>query len=120
MGTELDKAVAKAMGLVPCDKWRDINLGSAGGFCKTLYADSCEHESGKCYPIDVCPKYSTEWSAGGPLIEKYGIEISIGNSETKIWRARIVDYDRGITVHANQAGETPLIAAMKAIVASGN
>jgi hypothetical protein len=63
-------------------------------------------------------RYSTDWQFGGPVIEREGIELwpdsanDIKDSEPGVWFA-----------HAWQAekefdGPTPLIAAMRAYVAS--
>ena len=60
--------------------------------------------------------FTTDWSLTGPLIEKYQIELSIGNSGTLIWRAHIIEYGTEIKVLVNVTGETPLIAACRAII----
>lgn len=63
----------------------------------------CEGEQPSRYA-----KYSTDWAAGGPIIEREGIAIYLyGNSE---WNAHI----GGKEYH----GPTPLIAAMRCYVAS--
>jgi hypothetical protein len=48
-GPELDKAVADKIGMVPCDLWKTVNFGAAGG--PALQKD-CVHASGACYPIN--------------------------------------------------------------------
>ena len=61
--------------------------------------------------------FSTEWERGGPLIEQFGIELTRG------WVAHM-EQDRpqesgGILMPGTHArGPTPLIAAMRCLVAS--
>ena len=65
---------------------------------------------------------STDWNQGGPLIEKHGIEVFCNVSAEQAarfkdahpdWRACM---NRGRSVHFY--GQTPLIAAMRCMVAS--
>jgi len=66
------------------------------------------------------PPYSTDWSFGGPLIERECIELAAYDAETsqpknpEYWEATI--YQRNGPVRAE--GTTPLIAAMRCYVAS--
>ncbi|RYH22276.1 MAG: DUF2591 domain-containing protein [Alcaligenaceae bacterium] len=61
------------------------------------------------------PAYSTSWADAGPLIEKYHIHIAPMPGKGYIWCATTVnDSDRGTWVEGN----TPLVAAMRALVAS--
>jgi len=68
-------------------------------------------------PLTGCEKtrpYSTNWSQGGPLIEKYRLVIQ---PYKEIWIAGgIVSKDGNFFIY--EQGETILIAAMRAIVAS--
>jgi hypothetical protein len=62
---------------------------------------------------------STEWSQGGPIIEQEGISIhknppDVFRSDLKRWTA---DTYRNAPM-AHELGSTPLIAAMRAFVAS--
>jgi len=71
---------------------------------------------------------STDWSQGGPIIEREGIEVVRGNNlyfpkgnekgdhYESLWLARLplMDLEHGYTLH----GPTPLIAAMRCFVAS--
>ena len=47
-GPELDRLVAEALGVVPCDAWVPTSLGSAGGLA--VMSDGCPHAHGACYP----------------------------------------------------------------------
>lgn len=68
-----------------------------------------------------CP--STDWSQGGPLIDKYNIQTSYnGNgfsrSKTgKYWCAYVCK-ENGLEEKPSGGGPTPLIAACRAIVAA--
>lgn len=57
---------------------------------------------------------SSEWHDGGPLIEKYEVDVLYVGVENIGWVA-IILLDTGAV---EQAGPTPLIAACRAIVAS--
>ena len=103
IGDELDLAVAKALG-----KFAYIRPTSDGlSVCVTT-------ETGKKAVDDeyeLFLTYSTNWSQGGPLIEEYHINI--------VW------HDDGTCTAALEndpmkvyGGLTPLIAAMRAFVAS--
>ena len=84
-GAALDWAVAKCEGDEPC---------KAGG---------------------VGLRYSTDWLAGGPIIEREGINLfqrkGIAAKEGRPWLAYTA-------AHLEQEGPTPLIAAMRCYVAS--
>jgi hypothetical protein len=56
---------------------------------------------------------STDWAAGGPIIEREG--ISVCPDEIAPWCAF---FDHGTAEYAFYTGETPLIAAMRCFVAS--
>ena len=58
---------------------------------------------------DNCPEYSTDWSQGGPIIERERTEFDF-NEDTQMFHA----YDG---VHGG-VGQTHLIAAMRCYVAS--
>ena len=57
---------------------------------------------------DYALKYSTDWAQGGPIIERERIEVIIWQD---VWSAMM----RSST---QQDGPTPLIAAMRCLVAS--
>jgi hypothetical protein len=74
-------------------------------------------EQGKAFPLFVDGEpmskgdYSTEWSQGGPIIERYGIELNRYAGE---WMATLV----GRVSISEEQGPTQLIAAMRCYVAS--
>ena len=84
-----------------------------------------EPGEGTC-DINYCP--STNWSQGGPIIERMGIDVGLvisasGENERK-WKATAFgkeyedsEGDNVISIR-HQFGPTPLIAAMRAYVAS--
>ena len=61
-----------------------------------------------------CDAYapSTDWSQGGPIIEREGIDLQYQGGETDVWAADIFNADSMIY------GNTPLVAAMRCYVAS--
>ena len=64
---------------------------------------------------------STDWSQGGPLIEKYDVWLSpITDCEPSGWDADVYELDgsEGTGVRTIQGCATPLIAACRAIVAA--
>lgn len=65
--------------------------------------------------VDYRP--STDWSQGGPLIERYSLEIVFDGSRNYGWRC-VKDWCYGEVNDTYPLGETHLIAACRAIVAS--
>ena len=66
--------------------------------------------------VEICPRYSADWRVGGPIIEREFIELT----HDRGWRE---DRTFGRVWQANCSGgwwdgDTPLIAAMRAFVAS--
>lgn len=59
------------------------------------------------------PAYSTDWSQGGPIIEREGINTY--QMQDGAWQANL---DYGMVDEAIYHGPTPLIAAMRCFVAS--
>lgn len=70
--------------------------------------------AGKCLPCIVKYRPSTDWKFGGPLIEQHQIELVWDGVDGKAlwWKATHQD------IAQFQMGETPLIAACRAIVAA--
>lgn len=71
---------------------------------------------GKLYLTEGGDSYSpsTNWAQGGPLIEKYNIKIDNHVSDGWVmptqWRAKMIQMPLKV-------GETPLLAAMRCLVA---
>lgn len=61
------------------------------------------------------PRYDTDWSATGPLIEKYRIRLwTYGDEETSYWLAAAAGHREAGT---NNPGDSPLIAVCNLILA---
>lgn len=102
----------------------DLAVARKEGFIATIWKDECwlspleslrkGHEGMAKY------QPTTDWSIGGPLIEKYSIEIrknmAIGVNAKPWFACALVDGFYDGKIQGN--GETPLIAAMKALVNS--
>ena len=105
IGPALDWAVAVVEGLTEENAWTTVEIFKAiragGGYW-----------------------YSTNWAQGGPIIEREGIEINVRNwSPSPIcrlpgkyeWSARLCFVRQ---TECKQFGPTPLIAAMRCVVAA--
>jgi hypothetical protein len=95
-GAALDWAVARCEGFIKVSIWSDHI-----GVCKK---HSFEDER-RWAP-------STDWSQGGPIIERW--EIDTNKAGLRTWRAKTVSIGRLYQA----TGPTPLIAAMRCYVAS--
>lgn len=110
-GVWLDVAVAKAEGLPkPGSMVKHWVPGLAGG-----RIDASFYQPGPA-------AYSTDWRVGGPIIYRDQISVIspdvLGPPHTE-WRAEIMAILlAGLGEHAVMFGSTPLIAAMRAKVAS--
>lgn len=104
---ELDAAVARAQG------WKVVNFSEGRD---GVYSVPDDPHSFVGYLQLECPppwfRPSTDWSQGGPIIEKERIALLI-------WPAKGFTWAGQVWGHADpHHGETPLIAAMRAFVAS--
>lgn len=78
------------------------------------------------WPYRQIPEYSTRWSQGGPIIEREGVELLCNLTATEAARFTAPNvkaswqafYRSDRRTEARQFAETPLIAAMRAFVAS--
>ncbi len=95
IGPELDAAVANALGL-PTVMRDGITL---------LFTWDDRH-------LAIPDRYSTDWSQGGPIIERQQIALlaPIAQTSDDLWQA--------YAGKGSARGPTPLIAAMRAYVAS--
>jgi hypothetical protein len=101
-GTALDWAVGVAIGH---DMSKAVNYGS---YLRIPYSPEPQHT------LTFCP--STDWTIGGPIIERENISVEYGRAEfIRPWIA----YKLGLPHEDNpESGPTPLIAAMRCYVAS--
>lgn len=65
---------------------------------------------------DWLPDYSTDWAAGGSIIEREGICLHL-NSEG-LWEAWLYEFGTDGEEMGRNEAEVPLIAAMRCYVAS--
>jgi len=119
LGAELDCAVAKAMGL----RWSFVPTDPEFGMRRAL----CVAEITPNPHIDGFPVFSpsTRWEHGGPIIQRERIATAWLDSRWNAWMPGCSDQgyygEYALDVHASDAngmGDTPLIAAMRAFVAS--
>lgn len=87
-GAALDWAVAKCLGYVQDERWTHVFV--------------YQNKRGKGY------NYSTDWSQGGPIIERERLDVYGFDGEN--WCAND-------NLRATQYGPTPLVAAMRCYVA---
>lgn len=67
----------------------------------------------ECCDDPFTPMFSTDWSQGGPIIEREQLNLScLGNNKWEVWP----NYGMNDTTYCK--GPTPLIAAMRCYVAS--
>ena len=99
-GAALDWAVAK------CE-------GRGFVFGETDYTDGHTYQRGTAQATG--PHYSTDWSQGGPIIEREGVTLTQYDDYPN-WSATL--YATDYNEHARATGPTPLIAAMRCYVAS--
>lgn len=106
-GATLDYWVACAEGL-PHPRIND-------GYC-WFELPACDDDPAGA--VDAAFTPSTDWSQGGPIIERELIAIAMGADQAASpgWSAHVglIDYEEDF----EQSGPTPLVAAMRAYVAS--
>lgn len=127
-GALLDAAVAKAEGrlVTPADDhpsqpgYCEKSMREWSDFVVRWYAESGEEGGWEAMRNQGSP--STEWEIGGPIIEKWRIDVSSPDEWTDDlrWYAGIYESKTlsGTRMMYEQRGDTPLIAAMRAYVAS--
>ena len=109
----LDLAVSIALGHRPEKDFHSHGMTWNGWWETATYIDTKPNEYRRV------PKYSTDWSKGGPIIERELIRVISPTAKDINWVARIRCGMTG-TVHEwlESYGPTPLIAAMRVFVAS--
>lgn len=127
-GAALDWAVAKCEGIDSRNNWQiffipyEAEIDDTWAFI--CHADNPAHGIKQCkdaYPgcnvvdYEKVPSYSpsTNWAQGGPLIEKY--EIDLKSVSEGVWQASNIFDD--MEWH-HFLGYSPLVAAMRCFVAS--
>lgn len=110
--------VAEALGIVICDQWTVLDMDPWNG---PTYRANCTHKG--CVPSQRPPRYDTDWSATGPLVEKYGLTLAKCEDQ-EVWlaapRQEYLDESAGYLAYASRPfmqGETPLIAVCNLILA---
>lgn len=113
---KLDWAVSYALGHNPLKDFHSHGMTWGGWWETAAYIDTKPNEYRRI------PRYSINWSQGGPIIERHKIElIHYGTLGYKgPWEAQIGSDIRYIDQSTGEAmpGPTPLIAAMRCYVAS--
>lgn len=98
-GLAFDWAVAKCLGFEPFTDGISWIIDHAGVY----------------QPL---PKYSSDWSQGGPIIERKGISIRYDEKDARgAWYAVMGKY-RFLNPDHEGSGPTPLVAGMRCFVAS--
>lgn len=112
VGAELDAAVARALG------WEHFtnHYGDGDNAHSVVWA-----KKPKDWPTHACNRFepSTDWTDGGHIIELMHISLEpgfVGLDATPMWGATL--WPDGASDDTFAAGPTPLIAAMRALVAS--
>lgn len=96
---QLDYLVAQALGEKP-----KVNMESHGKVWYGTWLTKDDYRR--------CPEYSTDWSQGGPIIEREVISVIGFYPDPKQWNA----HQEGL--HFFEDCPTPLIAAMRCYIAS--
>lgn len=114
-GAQLDYWVARAEGYEYVDAPPDATGENAG---RALLPPGLL-ASGWTFPPngavgDMIPKFSADWAIGGPIIDRARITVMSPKGGRYDWLAEIIREKH----FAFQNGHTPLIAAMRAYVAS--
>lgn len=120
--TELDALVAeKVLGMIPCDDWEGINLGSEGG---QAMIKNC-HQHSNCYPKNQPMAFSTLITAAWQVVEylaekEWEVTVKRLVGSDSIYEAMVDKRtgnpeDRFIT----NAGSAPLAICVAALRASG-
>jgi hypothetical protein len=110
-GAALDYAVARALG-IPAE---DLKIPTYRGDSLFRYGRDEEGSLDGTYMTGPDLIFSRKWEAGGPVIEKHKISITVDHSG--VWLAYI-EYNYADERRFRQAGPTPLVAAMRTFVSS--
>lgn len=85
------------------------------------WASGLTNESGWYYASgtqyrDHVPRYDTDWSATGPLIEKYAVHVEPDACHPPQWLAFVLHEGEQFTV-SEGPGDTPLVAVCNLLLA---
>lgn len=103
----------------PALDWAVATIEGYGGLRKNPHAFDqsliMNRGDGQCVLFSSL-KYATDWSLGGPIVEREGLELKRGYGTPLLWAA--FTYDRwNVRASKGNTGPTALIAAMRAHVA---
>jgi len=118
-GKELDAAVQLALGWKHIGSIGTTELTAGKPFCLSGQNDWWESPEGEklCGPCYRYPKpFSTAWEKGGPIIELERITVGFDRAANE-WSAEIMS-PIALSPISIAYGPTPLVAAMRAFVAS--
>lgn len=108
IGPALDWAVAK------CDGWF-AHLGIDGNIHRSAVPSSVGPEYA-AYGMSRVFSPSTNWSDGGPLIEKHTLRVAPHVQSNGVITSWAADMTWPCSTMPGQCGKTPLVAACRAIV----
>lgn len=120
---EIDALVAeKVMGLIPCDKWTPINLGSAGG---PALLKNCQHDN--CYPatrlndwVGGCPEYSTDIAAAWQVVERFTQKWKYVFKLQNHYSFNFDTYEATLNGYGGSANTAPMAICLAALKAVGH
>lgn len=107
-GAELDYWVAKA------EQMRSVHGYLDGDYCLIEAVAEIEGYGPGIDPVALVWMPSADWIQGGPIIERERITVEWADAGRGAWHAYIRDDED----HPGFYGSTPLVAAMRAFVAS--
>jgi hypothetical protein len=102
--------------LVKVSDLNDIALDWAVSVCLTLQAGGGPELVARIDPRQI-EKHSTDWSQGGPIIEREAITLRCNTITKGPWIAFLDTGGSHNAVSCRQTGPTPLVAAMRCFVA---
>ena len=96
-----------------------IKTSELNGVALDRAVSDCDPDSIAIGVSDFLPySPSTDWSHGGPIIEREGIQVyRLGRTRDSFWGATMFWDDMHGSSEVTEEGETPLIAAMRCYVA---
>ncbi len=106
IGQALDWAVSMTLGHRPEKDFHSHGMTWNGWWETAAYIDTKPNEYRRI------PKYSTDWSQGGPIIERERISV-VDVDGYDFWKADKLNKE---AIPVISYGPTPLIAAMRAFV----